>query len=62
MRIRHWKFIVKETSEYVPKSSLGECKTDESKLEDLSKNMMEHGQPPKSLHYLRVIIKIFRDI
>lgn len=54
MRIRHWKFIVKETSEYVPKSSLGECKTDESKLEDLSKNMMEHGQPPKSLHYLRV--------
>lgn len=58
MRIRNWKFIVKDTTELVPKSALGECKTEESKLEELSKNVMEHGQPPKSLHYLRVCFSL----
>ncbi|XP_066924058.1 LIM domain-binding protein 2-like isoform X1 [Clytia hemisphaerica] len=52
MRIRHWKFIVKDTTEYLPKSSFNE--KDESKAEEMAKNVMEHGQPPKSLHYLRV--------
>ena len=56
MRIRHWKFIVKETIEYLPKNTLSDCKNDDSKLEEATKNVMEHGQPPKSMHYLRVRI------
>ena len=56
MRIRHWKFIVKETIEYLPRNTLSDFKNDDSKLEEATKNVMEHGQPPKSMHYLRVSV------
>ena len=40
--------------ELVPKSSLLDCKTDQTKLEELAANVTEHGFSKATLQYLRV--------
>ena len=54
MRIRSWKFNIKDNMELVPKSSLLDCKTDQTKLEELAANVTEHGFSKATLQYLRV--------
>ena len=41
--------------ELVPKSSLLDCKTDQTKLEELAANVTEHGFSKATLQYLRVM-------
>ena len=54
MRIRSWKFNIKDNMELVPRSSLLDCKTDQTKLEELTTNVTEHGFSKATLQYLRV--------
>lgn len=54
MRIRNWKFNIKDNTELVPKSSVLECKADQTKIEELAASVTEHGFSPATLQYLRI--------
>lgn len=54
MRIRNWKFQIKENAELIPKSALLECKGDQTKLDAISNNITESGLSSATLEYLRV--------
>ncbi|XP_057305879.1 LIM domain-binding protein 2-like isoform X1 [Hydractinia symbiolongicarpus] len=54
MRIRNWKFQIKENAELIPKSALLECKGDQTKLDALSNNITESGLSSATLEYLRM--------
>ena len=54
MRIRNWKFQIRENNEYIPKSYLNECKSETSKVDELVQNITECGMSPSTLQYLRI--------
>merc|ERR1711936_909158 len=56
MRIRNWKFQIRENNEYIPKSYLNECKSESTKVDELVQNITENnsGMTPSTLQYLRV--------
>jgi len=54
MRIRNWKFNIKENTELVSRSAVTDCKGDQAKYEELSTSITEHGLSPATLQYLRI--------
>ena len=54
MRIRHWKFLIRENNEYIPKSYLNDCKSETSKVDELVQNITENGMTPATLQHLRI--------
>ena len=56
MRIRNWKFVVKEVLEMVPKSLVISCATEKAKLEDITKKITEFGFSSSAVQHLRVSI------
>merc|ERR1719447_2467294 len=54
MRIRSWKFQIRDNIELIPRSVLNECKNEQMKLEELTNNITECGISPSTLQYLRI--------
>ncbi|XP_047124105.1 LIM domain-binding protein 2 [Hydra vulgaris] len=54
MRIRSWKFIVKEVLEMVPKSHVLNCAAEKAKLEEITKKITEFGFSPGAVQHLRI--------
>merc|ERR1740136_632529 len=54
MRIRSWKFQIRDNTELIPRTVLNECKAETTKFDELSTNITESGMSPATLQYLRI--------
>lgn len=54
MRIRNWKFQIRDNVELIPRSILNESKSETSKIDELTTNITECGLSPSTLQYLRI--------
>ena len=54
MRIRHWRFLIRQHQEFIPRSSLSSSSQDQSEFEQLSKNITRQGLSSFTMNYLRV--------